>query len=298
MYERFTARIEGRPAFSKRQITTGSGTTKKKRIIHEPNDAMREVHRRLQAVIGPVLECLPERSVITGCVPGVSVRDNAATHAKRRFVYTTDLRNAFGNVDHNRLGNILAELVDDKDNRLWPEVEAAAFIRRYCADGKRGLVLGGPAVPALFNIYLAKVLDAKLIPYCEAAGITYTRYVDDLTFSSDEPIGKMKRLRIRTFVTEAGFEVNHRKSDCIDLYLHSSVVITGVRLELGGRMTPTRASMEQARDKLHQAKQGEISLPRGAGHMSMFFTINKRPGRPPNARERRLLKQYIETVYP
>lgn len=292
MYERFTRAIEGRPAFRARRIRTGG----KQRIIHEPNDAMREVHRRLSAVIDPLLETLPERSVITGCVPGGSVRANAAPHQGHRYVYTTDLRDAFGNVDHDRLGAIMADLIQDDSTKLWPEVEAAGFVRRYCAAGPLGLVLGGPAVPTLFNIYLAKVLDAALIEICAAAGITYTRYVDDLTFSSNEVIGTKKRARIRAAITAAGFEVNHRKSECVDLVRHRSVVITGVRLELGGRMTPTRASMEAAREALYLASIGEISLPRGTGHMSMFWTINKNPGRPPNARERKLLQQYRATI--
>ena len=57
----------------------------------------------------------------------------------------------------------------------------------------------------------------------------YTRYFDDLTFSSQSPISSEMRKKIRAIIENAGFRVNHRKSSVSDI-TKRPVVITGVGL--------------------------------------------------------------------
>lgn len=290
MFTALTKGIEGTPAFNRHTIRTGSAS--KQRVIHKPNQAMRVVHERLLDVINPALWQLPELPVIKGSIEGESIRTNVESHAGNRYIYATDLHDAFGSVDHHYLAGILAEAVCGKDLAYWLEADAHDFIRGYCSETDRGLVLGGPAIPALFNLYTAVILDRRLIEICAKAGIVYTRYVDDLTFSSAKPIGHKRRRQLREAIEAAGFVVVHHKSHYVDLAAQRSIVITGLRLELGGRITPTRASMEQARAMMLGALNGEVSIGKAAGHMSIFFTALRDTKRPLNQREKRQLRLF------
>src|SRR6185503_17543164 len=67
--------------------------------------------------------------------------------------------------------------------------------------------------PALSNM-VARKLDRRLRGTCAAAGWTYTRYADDLTFSA--PPGKRDEIgrlmaRVRHLVAEEGFTLNGKK---------------------------------------------------------------------------------------
>jgi hypothetical protein len=105
------------------------------------------------------------------------------------------------------------------------------FLQCYFAgiQGK-GIAVGGPLSPYLMNLYCEVYLDAQVRRWCEKYAIVYTRYVDDLVFSSNVPIGEDRRRKIRCFVNDAGFEVNHRKSKVLALS-QGTVFITKVGLE-------------------------------------------------------------------
>jgi RNA-directed DNA polymerase len=64
----------------------------------------------------------------------------------------------------------------------WNSSDIDVFCRLVCKD--RSLTIGAPTSPALSN-RLCFELDQRLDGYCQAQGITYTRYADDLFFSTD-----------------------------------------------------------------------------------------------------------------
>jgi hypothetical protein len=89
------------------------------------------------------------------------------------------------------------------------------FLKKYCAgkDG-RGLAIGGPLSPILFNLYCEAFLDWKMRFLCQDSEgkMQYSRYADDLTFSRDIMMSYLVRQKIRKILGEIGMKVNHRKS--------------------------------------------------------------------------------------
>ena len=72
---------------------------------------------------------------------------------------------------------------------------------------------GAPTSPMLSNIAM-KNFDDNIGKWCEKRGIVYTRYCDDLTFSSDKPLYHVFS-KVKAMLEYDGFEINERKTHFI-----------------------------------------------------------------------------------
>ena len=161
--------------------------TRKRRVISAPNAPMRLLHQRLIQRLRQIPCQMP---FAVGARPGGSPRAALRPHLDARYIYTLDIKDAFPSVKRDVLAETLFRL--DPDLGESPD-EIAGFLDGYCFDARRGgLVIGAPASPDLFNIYAAEVLDRRLADLIKRHGLRYTRYIDDLTFSSKNTIGRRK----------------------------------------------------------------------------------------------------------
>ncbi|MDA3814951.1 MAG: reverse transcriptase domain-containing protein, partial [Patescibacteria group bacterium] len=185
------------------------GTTKY-RTIHAPNVSMRMIHG---IFIKNFLRKLPIGKGLrfaTGGRKGWNPLRNVERHKNGRFFYLIDIKDFYNNIDGEKLSEILCSL----DKRLTGKEDAMfAFLKKYfiLKNGK-GLITGAPASVDLANIYLAYTVDHHLARICQKNDIgAYSRYLDDLTFSSLKPFGKRLRGKIRQIILNAGFGISHHK---------------------------------------------------------------------------------------
>jgi retron-type reverse transcriptase len=163
-------------------------TIKKKtggdRIIHAPTSGLKSILRALNFVLQVMYH---PHAAATGFVPDKSIVDNARKHIGHNYVYNLDLKDFFHSFDRNRVKvGFMYEPFNLRDER-----EPLAFLlASLCThplelDGATSTVLpqGAPTSPTITNI-LCKQLDRRLTGLANRFGITYTRYADDLTFSS------------------------------------------------------------------------------------------------------------------
>ncbi|TAK89758.1 hypothetical protein EPO04_01480 [Patescibacteria group bacterium] len=220
-----TRSITAPPATERRFINGRNGG--KRREVFVPNAAMREVHAQ---VIRETRLQLGIPSHNFGGVRGGSAVRCAMQHWGNHYVYKLDLYNAYPSVRPEWLYPVLAEVKSE----LWvDQVGMEDFVRRYLATPRgRGLMTGTPAATDLFNQVAARKLDEALIELAERWSLTYTRYIDDLVFSSWEPIGRRKREAIRAVIKRSGFRLNYKKTGYYDV-ARRPVMITGLRLGAG-----------------------------------------------------------------
>ena len=72
---------------------------------------------------------------------------------------------------------------------------------------------GSPTSPALSNIVMRR-FDDQIGRWCNQRQITYTRYCDDMTFSSDRPLYGVYQ-KVKKMLFEMGFELNEAKTHFI-----------------------------------------------------------------------------------
>ena len=201
------------------------------RLLAAPKPRLREAQRRL---LRHVLDRLPVHEAAHGCVPGRSVRTALEPHAGSAVVLKMDLEAFFAGVAAARVHGLLlgpAGLPEPVAHALtglvttvvpagvWRRVPVPAGIEareRHRRLGARlavpHLPQGAPTSPALANLVCSR-LDRRLSGLAAACGATYTRYVDDLTFSGDRRIAADRFAQLVTaVVTDEGFAVNPAKT--------------------------------------------------------------------------------------
>ena len=93
-------------------------------------------------------------------------------------------------------------------------------------DGR--LPMGAPTSPVLSNICSLK-LDEQLQNYCHPLEITYTRYVDDMSFSAEYPFWEAHEPTIVQFIQDYGIAINPKKRKQYPPL--SPKVVTGLEIE-------------------------------------------------------------------
>jgi hypothetical protein len=171
-----------------------SFTIKKKsgedRIIHAPVRGLKSILRSLNFVLQCVYE--PHKAA-TGFVLEKSIVDNAKKHVGHHFVFNIDLKDFFHTFDRNR---VKLGFMNDPFNLNGEREPLAFFLACLCThpfeingEVKTVLPQGSPTSPTLTNI-LCKKLDHRLSGLAKRFGAVYTRYADDITFSSYHNIYK------------------------------------------------------------------------------------------------------------
>lgn len=167
-------------------------TIKKKsgadRIIHAPVKGLKSILRSLNFV----LQCVYEpHEAATGFVLDKSIVDNAKKHVRHHYVLNMDLKDFFHTFDRNRvkMGFIYEpfDLSGDKEPLAFLLASLCTHPFEINGEVKTVLPQGSPTSPTLTNI-LCKKLDRRLTGLANRFGVTYTRYADDITFSSPHNI--------------------------------------------------------------------------------------------------------------
>ncbi len=104
---------------------------------------------------------------------------NGRAHVGRRYVFNVDLHDFFGSIN---FGRVRGFFLKDRGFQLHTDV-ATTLAQIACFDNK--LPQGSPCSPAISNL-IAHPLDILLVKLATRSGLTYTRYADDLTFSTNK----------------------------------------------------------------------------------------------------------------
>ncbi|MDX1651898.1 MAG: reverse transcriptase family protein [Brumimicrobium sp.] len=167
-------------------------TIKKKsgadRTINAPVKGLKSILRSLNFV----LQCIYEpHEAATGFIQEKSIVDNAKKHVGHHYVLNLDLKDFFHSFDRNRvkMGFIYEPFNLGGDKEPLAFLLASLCTHPFEIDGEVKTVLpqGSPTSPTLTNI-LCKKLDRRLNGLANRFGATFTRYADDITFSSPHNI--------------------------------------------------------------------------------------------------------------
>lgn len=154
------------------------------------------------------LEFIPDcvHGYVPGIHPKVGVRhilSNARTHLPNTHLLNLDIDDFFPNVDSLRLM--------DTFRRWFPEMPQVTqeLLVALCTH-KNQLPMGAPSSPVLANMILYP-LDQAIGELCAKHGITFTRYVDDMSFSADSDVVLTQEAAIREIVAAHDFTINEKK---------------------------------------------------------------------------------------
>ena len=146
-----------------------------------------------------------------GFVRDKSVAQNAQQHVGKRYILNIDLKDFFPSITRQMVEDILLA------EPIKCSTEAARLLSGLCTAAEpQGDVLpqGFPTSPTLSNMVCRK-MDEELAAAAQRIGATYTRYADDMTFSSDNDVLRTTGsfyMQVSTIVEKYGFRLNERKT--------------------------------------------------------------------------------------
>jgi RNA-directed DNA polymerase len=216
------------------------------RLIEAPKQRLKLIQRQ---ILHEILEKIPAHAAVHGFVKARSIKTFAAPHAGKHVVLRMDLHDFFPSFIRARIQAMFRTLgypesVSDLLGGLCTTVTPRDIWSR-AAFGEDPLHLwesrwqtqavyfqahlpqGAPTSPALANL-CAYRLDCRLAGLAESAGVTYTRYADDLAFSGGADFDKRAArfsAHVAAIAAEEGFKVHHRKT---------RIMRQGVRQQLAG----------------------------------------------------------------
>lgn len=195
------------------------------RLISAPSPALMGVQRW---ILENSLNSLPRHPSSYAYHRGIGIRQCAELHVGSRWLVKMDLHNFFGEIREDRVYQVFRQLnypallsfemarICTRLNGRDPFVQAVARGVEAYDDGRLGrLPQGAPSSGALAN-RVATSLDVDLQRLADASGFVYSRYSDDLTFSSPASFSRPEGVRLISSVSRAiglaGFEPHKRKT--------------------------------------------------------------------------------------
>lgn len=128
---------------------------------------------------------------------------NAQIHCNKKHVLNMDIKDFFPSITAKQVREALTGPVFNMSDEI-------AVIVALLGTYKKVLPTGAPSSPILSNIVCLK-MDKALQEYCSLKHLTYSRYADDLTFSSHEHITQEIIKEIQTIINNSGFSLNEKK---------------------------------------------------------------------------------------
>ena len=212
-----------------RHFSIAKGPTKV-RAISAPDKRLKFLQRKLA---DKLTDLYRPRNPVHGFVVGRSVKTNASSHLRQRFVVNIDLKDFFPTITQKRIEGMLSSLsLDDRVAEIIAQI--------CCNDGC--LPQGAPSSPVLSNMICFR-LDKRLMNIAKEARCIYTRYADDITFSSYQPptalfdaaLPSAGRFppdvlapKLRDVFQHNGFTINPDKAHYADRY--SRRIVTGIKV--------------------------------------------------------------------
>ena len=223
-------------------------------------------HQKLAAaqhwILTSILNLLAVHECAHGFIARRSVLTNAQPHVGATVVINADLSDFFPTITFPRVegmfrkvgyspavATILALLCTECPRQKL-QLDETTY---YAATGSRALPQGACTSPAISN-QIAMKLDRRMAAMARKLDWNYTRYADDLTWSTSgevTPSIGYVLARMRHIVEDEGFELNHGKTRVQRRSQRQSV--TGV--VVNDQMSVPRETIRQLRAILHNAKK-------------------------------------------
>lgn len=145
------------------------------RTIHAPARGLKQIQQTLAEELNKHYR--PAHAV-HGYVPGRGITSNARIHANQLWVLRVDIKDFFPSINFGRVYGIFRSYPFNYSNEV-----ASTLAHICCLDNS--LPQGAPTSPIVSNL-VCRSLDSDLSRLARAERCYYTRYADDLCFSTNK----------------------------------------------------------------------------------------------------------------
>ncbi len=227
------------------------------RVIAQPSKVIKSLQRHAVEILRAYL---PIHPCAMAYQKGKDIKLNAQIHSKNEYILKMDFEDFFNSINpelfKKRL-NLDGIFFNTQDINLL--VKLLFWNPSKRKNGKLILSVGAPSSPLISN-YIMYRFDCAIEEYCKKENITYSRYADDITFSTL----KKGQLFIIPDIVNKILKKNSYKRISIKLSktIFSSKAhnrhVTGVTLNNNGEISIGRARKRMLSSLIFQATCGEL----------------------------------------
>lgn len=227
-----------------------------KRLIAQPSRTVKTLQKYVARELEKVTPIHP--SAMAYC-KGKGIRENAAPHVNCRYLLKMDLKRFFDSITPSIFISILEKqgiTISESDNTLISQL----FFWKLRRNSPLRLSIGAPSSPFISNAIMY-FFDQEISQYCKNSGVSYTRYADDMTFSTNKKdiLFKLERTVKKSLKEHFGknIKINREKT------VHSSKAhnrhVTGVTISNSGILSIGRENKRNIRASLHRFINGKTN---------------------------------------
>jgi RNA-directed DNA polymerase len=191
---------------------------------------------------------------VTGFVRGQGIVQNASIHVGARFLLNVDIKDFFPSIRTEQVLKIF--------RKLGFPAEMSRVLSMLCTY-EGSLPQGAPTSPYLANLVFREI-DDQIIRMCKHHDLTYSRYADDLTFSSGQPISQNILAKLDTLLRSGGFKLNPKKIR----FAKSGQAMYVTGLVVNEKVQPDRRTRRLLRAMFHRASTHPLDFRKKSAHLS------------------------------
>lgn len=218
--------------------------------------------KELKALQTWLVSYLIERLPVHDCAVAYrierGIKYNALRHAGKKFVLKMDLENFFPSIVEGDIKSHLAKYCPNEFT--GPEVDDICKLVLWFSNFRRQLCVGAPSSPFISNTILYD-LDQAIYVFCSNLGVTYTRYADDLIFSTNR---ENVLTEVEHFIYGALRELSYpklvvNKKKTVHTSKGRGIFITGVVITPPGALSIGRERKRLIRASIHHFLNQKLS---------------------------------------
>lgn len=186
------------------------------RTISAPQTSLKIIQEKLNEILETVYK---PKACVHGFVTHRSILTNAQMHVKQRYILNLDLNNFFPSINLGRVRGMFIAYPYNCNSTI------ATLLAQICCYNNE-LPQGAPTSPIISNMICSR-MDSQLLQLAKEQRSIYTRYADDLTFSTSlkkfphllatvnsSILGEYVEIGegIKNIIKNNGFEINPEKT--------------------------------------------------------------------------------------
>jgi retron-type reverse transcriptase len=210
-------------------------------------------------LVEKVFNSLPIHDSATAYRLGASIKKNAEMHEKSKYMVKLDFKNFFPSIKYRDVGRHLQSYLSDEYE--LNDIKRMALVSCLHTGGHDfSLSVGSPASPCLSNSIVYE-LDTLIQEWCKKNKVTYSRYADDLTFSTNQRnISSEVEGMVKGFLDEinsAKLEINTKKT--VHLSKRHRRMVTGVIINSENKISLGRDRKREISALVHKYSIGILN---------------------------------------
>lgn len=186
----------------------------KSREIHTPERKLKYIQRKLSDQLYKIhLDYISKKnislSISHGFEKNKSIITNARTHKNKKYLLNVDIKNFFESFN---FGRVQGYFYKSKEFNFSKE-ESTIIAQLVCHNNT--LPQGAPTSPIISNL-IFNIVDLRILKLTKKYKLNYTRYADDLSFSTNNNLFKGEYINfleeLKKLLENSGFKINEEKT--------------------------------------------------------------------------------------